>query len=54
MKDNSFDELGEDHVASSANTPLRDDAFDISDKEKITKIEEHITYLLIFSLINQL
>lgn len=28
------DEYGDDHVGSSAKTPLRDDAFDLSDKEK--------------------
>ena len=29
----------DDHVASSADTPLRADAFDLNDEEKIDKIE---------------
>lgn len=33
--------LGDDHIATSVQTPLRDDAFDLSDDEKIEKIEEH-------------
>lgn len=31
---NKIDERGDDHVGSSAKTPLRDDAFVISDEEK--------------------
>ena len=30
-----LDLIGDDHVSSSANTPIRDDAFEISDQEKI-------------------
>lgn len=33
--------LGDDHIATGVQTPLRDDAFDLSDDEKIEKIEEH-------------
>lgn len=33
--------LGDDHIATAVQTPLRDDAFDLSDDEKIEKIEEH-------------
>jgi GTP cyclohydrolase IA len=31
----------DDHVASSADTPLRADAFELDDEEKIEKIEKH-------------
>ena len=29
-----IDELGDDHISTSAKTPLRDDAFEISDEKK--------------------
>jgi GTP cyclohydrolase I len=31
----------DDHVGSSVDTPLRDDAFDLSDEEKVEKIAQH-------------
>ncbi len=42
----SMEELGDDHLFTSAKTPLRDDAFDISDDEKIQAIEEDIAHIL--------
>ncbi|HPF52533.1 MAG TPA: GTP cyclohydrolase I FolE [Draconibacterium sp.] len=38
---NGFDHIGDSHVGTSIETPLRDDAFDLSDKEKIAIIEDH-------------
>lgn len=35
----SNDEMGDNHIGSIKSTPLREDAFDISDEEKIKKIE---------------
>ena len=35
-----------DHISSSAETPLRKDAFDISDDEKITRIEGHFREIM--------
>jgi GTP cyclohydrolase I len=35
----SIDELGDHHVGTSTETPLRDDAFDLSPDEKMNKIE---------------
>ena len=46
MKDQNIDEIGEDHIGTSAKTPLRADAFDISDKEKIAKIQENVKEIL--------
>ena len=46
MKDNGIDEIGENHVGTSAQTPLRADAFDISDAEKIEKIQENVKEIL--------
>ena len=37
MNDERMEEIGENHVGTSAKTPLRADAFDISDQEKIAK-----------------
>ncbi len=46
MNDERVDEIGENHVGTSAKTPLRADAFDISDKEKIEKIQENVKEIL--------
>lgn len=43
---NKFDELGDDHVGSSAKTPLRADAFEISDEEKRNRIEASVRDIL--------
>ena len=39
--------IGEDHVATSADTPLRADAFELSDTEKIEIIEDHFKQIMI-------
>jgi len=36
----------DDHFVSSWNTPLRDDAFDLSDEEKIERIEKHFREIM--------
>lgn len=36
----------DDHVASSWNTPLRADAFDLSDEDKIARIEGHVKSIM--------
>ncbi|MGY8948770.1 MAG: GTP cyclohydrolase I FolE [Flavobacteriales bacterium] len=41
-----LDLIGDDHVSSSANTPIRDDAFEISDQEKIKIIEKDVLNIL--------
>jgi GTP cyclohydrolase I len=41
-----IDEIGEDHIATSAKTPLRKDAFDLSDKEKMEAIEKDIYHVM--------
>lgn len=40
------DEIGNDHVASSAQTPLRKDAFDKSEQEKIEIIRGHFEKIM--------
>lgn len=37
----SIDEMGDEHVSTSVDTPLRADAFDLIDEEKIEKIALH-------------
>tara|TARA_R110002073_G_scaffold8207_1_gene45695 strand:- start:134625 stop:135305 length:681 start_codon:yes stop_codon:yes gene_type:complete len=46
ISEDRIDEIGENHVGTSAKTPLRDDAFDISDNEKIEKIQESVKDIL--------
>ena len=46
MSKNNIEDLGEDHVGSSATTPLRADAFDLSDAEKIEKIQKNVYEIL--------
>tara|TARA_R110002049_G_scaffold28036_1_gene96738 strand:+ start:12759 stop:13445 length:687 start_codon:yes stop_codon:yes gene_type:complete len=46
MNDDRIDELGENHVATSAENPIRPDAFDISNEEKIAKIQESVKDIL--------
>ena len=41
-----IDEIGDDHISTSAKTPLRDDAFEISDEKKIQAIEEDVANIL--------
>ncbi|NER15306.1 GTP cyclohydrolase I FolE [Leptobacterium flavescens] len=37
-----FEEIGDNHASSAAETPLRDDAFEISDDEKIERIQQDV------------
>jgi GTP cyclohydrolase IA len=41
LKPEDHEDVGDDHVASSADTPIRPDAFDMDDEEKINRIEKH-------------
>lgn len=42
----NIDEIGDNHVATSAKTPLRDDAFKMSDEDKIKAIEADMAKVL--------
>lgn len=42
----SSDEIGNDHVSANIETPLRDDAFAMSDEEKIKKIKTHFKEIM--------
>ncbi len=40
------DEIGDNHIGSCAKNPVREDAFDISDEEKIEKIKKDVENIL--------
>jgi GTP cyclohydrolase I len=41
------DEIGNNHISSSAKNPVREDAFDLSDDEKISSIKKDVENILI-------
>ena len=47
MNDERLEEIGENHIGTSAKSPIRADAFDISDQEKIERIQESVKDILI-------
>jgi GTP cyclohydrolase I len=46
LKSEDQDDGSDDHVGSSAETPLRKDAFDLNDDEKIDRIEKHFREIM--------
>ncbi|MAW95710.1 MULTISPECIES: GTP cyclohydrolase I FolE [unclassified Leeuwenhoekiella] len=43
---NTLDEIGDNHHSTSAQTPLREDAFKLSDTEKIELIREDVNHIM--------
>jgi GTP cyclohydrolase I len=43
---NLNDELGENHVGTSSDTPMKSDAFKLSDKEKIELIQDDVRHIM--------
>ena len=41
-----IDDMGDNHALTSYDTPLRDDAFEMNDDEKIAKIEHHFRQIM--------
>jgi GTP cyclohydrolase IA len=41
-----FDEIGDEHVGTSYRTPLREDAFEMDDEEKMDRIEKHFKEIM--------
>lgn len=41
-----YDALGEDHIGTSSDTPLRNDAFNLSDSEKIDIIKDDVRHIM--------
>lgn len=46
ISNSSFEEIGEEHVGTSFETPLREDAFEIDDELKIELIEKHFREIM--------
>ena len=46
LKPQDHEDIGDDHVGSSAETPIRPDAFELDDEEKITRIEKHFKEIM--------
>jgi len=46
MNDEIINEIGENHIGTSAQNPIRADAFELSDQEKIDKIQESVKDIL--------
>jgi len=46
LSHHEIDELGDDHISTSAETPMRDNAFEISDEQKIKIIEADFKHIL--------
>jgi len=44
--DTLIDEIGEQHLPSSVDTPMKPDAFELSDEEKVRKIEGHFRAIM--------
>ncbi len=42
----TIDEIGDEHISTSYDTPLRQDAFDITDDEKISRIAFHFREIM--------
>ena len=42
----TLEDIHDDHLSGNINTPLREDAFELSDDEKITKIEQDVRRIL--------
>ena len=43
----TIDEIGDEHISTSYDTPLREDAFDLSDGEKMDIIEGHFREIML-------
>ncbi|NRD21110.1 GTP cyclohydrolase I FolE [Winogradskyella eckloniae] len=43
---NDIDAIGDDHIGTSSDTPLRKDAFKLSNDEKIERIKEDVKHIL--------
>lgn len=41
-----YDEMGDEHLLTSLETPMRDDAFELSDDQKIEKIQDHFKTIM--------
>lgn len=43
---NNYDEVGDNHIGNNIKTPIREDAFDVRDEEKIAIIEKDFRHIM--------
>ena len=46
LSDTLIDEIGDNHVSTSVDTPMRADAFDKSEEEKLAIIQDHFKAIM--------
>lgn len=46
MSYEEIDEIGDNHIGDVTRTPMRDDAFELSDSEKIERIQENVRQIM--------
>jgi GTP cyclohydrolase I len=46
LSDLMIDDMGDNHVSTSVDTPMRKDAFEMSEDDKVAKIEKHFTAIM--------
>ena len=46
MPSQRYDVEGDDHIMTSIDTPMRSDAFDKTDDQKISEIEQHFAQIM--------
>jgi GTP cyclohydrolase I len=46
LSDTMIDEIGDNHISTSIDTPLREDAFEKTDDEKMVEIEKHFRSIM--------
>ena len=54
LKTLADEEVGDAHLMTSVETPMRNDAFDLNDEEKKQKIATHFTEIMNIPLLNRL
>ena len=46
LSDTNIDNMGDNHVSTSIDTPMRKDAFDLTDDQKVAAIAKHFTAIM--------
>jgi GTP cyclohydrolase I len=46
LSDTMIDDMGDNHVSTSVDTPMRADAFVLSDDQKVEEIAKHFTAIM--------
>ena len=46
LSDMHIDDMGDDHISTSVETPMRADAFEKTDEQKIAEIEGHFRAIM--------